>query len=262
MTRVRALFRLIKVALEATRKPNGDQTMKKISLLVTNNGNTKIRKSAEGTEYKIASLSLSPDDIICANRKRAECAVDCLFKAGRGVMSNVERSRRGKTKLWHTNREQFLDILYTEIKAHIRSSKRAGKIAAIRLNTISDISWEEHDIFQQFPELIGYDYTKRPERIGKTPENYRLMFSYSGAPLYQPMVEDALKTDVPISVVFRGGFPKEFLGREVVNGDKSDLYNLEASGKVIGLKLKGGKQIQLSKSPFIVNNPEPLQVAA
>ena len=232
------------------------------NLLVTNGSNTKVRKSQKGSGYKIGSLSMAPDDIICLNRKIAKCDVDCLFKSGRGAMSNVQQSRRAKTKLWHQDRNLFLEILYKDIERHIKSSQRADLIPAVRLNVISDIGWENYGIFDRYPELVGYDYTKRPERIGKTPDNYKLMFSYSGAPDYQPMVKQALKTDIPISTVFRGGFPSTWLGREVVDGDQSDLFNLRAKNKIVGLKLKGGKDIQQSQSPFIVDNPELLEVAA
>ena len=65
----------------------------------------------------------------------------------------------------------------------------------------------------------------------------------------------------PISVVFRGGLPSSFLGRPVIDGDKSDLINLEAENQIIGLKLKGS-EAQHSKSRFIVDNPELIGVAA
>ena len=238
--------------------------MQELSLLVTNNGNTKVRKTAEGTPFRIASLSMAPDDIICKNRKIAECDKPCLFKSGRGQMQIVQNSRRAKTKLWHNDRDLFIDILTRELNAFIRSCKKSGHIPAARLNTISDIPWEDYGIPQLFSPLglKMYDYTKIADRLGKTPDNYSLMFSYSSAPAYQEEVRKALATDCPISVVFRGGMPSSFLGREVIDGDRSDLFNLEAQGKIIGLKLKGGKEIQSSSSPFIVDNPEIEEAAA
>jgi len=237
--------------------------MERIPLLVTNNGNTKIKKSAEGTPYRIASLSLAPDDILCPNRKIAACDVDCLFKAGRGQQKNVQRSRRNKTKLWHKDRDLFLDILCDELNRFIKSCKRSGHIPAARLNTISDIAWEQYGVPQLFAPLglKLYDYTKRADRLDQTPDNYKLMFSYSGAPNYQPEVAKAITKPTPISVVFRGGLPRSFLGRPVIDGDKSDLINLEAENQIIGLKLKGS-EAQHSKSRFIVDNPELMGVAA
>ena len=88
--------------------------------------------------------------------------------------------------------------------------------------------------------MFFYDYTKRAHRLTRTPENYRLMFSFSGVQKYQNQVKAAIKTDAPISAVFNGPFPDEFLGREVIDGDKSDLINLfKGDKKIIGLKAKG-----------------------
>ena len=237
--------------------------MERIPLLVTNNGNTKIRKSSEGTPYRIASLSMAPDDIICPARKIAQCHRDCLFMAGRGQMKAVQTARRKKTKLWHQDRELFLQILMDELAAFIQSCRRSDHIPVARLNTISDIAWEQYGVPQLFRPLglQMYDYTKRADRLDRTPDNYQLMFSYSAAPLYREEVLKALKTSAPMSVVFRGGLPKSFLDREVIDGDKSDLFNLKATNKIIGLRVKGSEAKQ-SQSPFIVNNPDFEEVAA
>jgi hypothetical protein len=102
------------------------------------------------------------------------------------------------------------------------------------------------------------------QRLGRTPDNYKLIFSYSAEPAYQGSVNRALKTDHPIAVVFRGGLPGEYLGRSVIDGDKSDIINVNAGPVVIGLKAKGtsGKRSLASNSNFIVDNPERLEVAA
>ena len=227
-----------------------------MKLLNTNASNTKIMKTQTGTEYLIASLSLMPNSIICPARDIAECSVPCLVSAGRGQMHSVARSRQSKSNLWESDKAQFLETLTKEMAAFIRKCNNQGKLAAFRLNTISDIAWEKYGIPQMFPQALLYDYTKLAARLGRTPENYKLMFSYSAAPAYQNQVNAALKKDVPISAVFRGGLPKSFLGRPVIDGDKSDLVNLYSGNVVVGLKLKGGKRIQASKSPFIVDNPD------
>ena len=77
------------------------------------------------------------------------------------------------------------------------------------------------------------------------------MFSFSGVPGYQNQVKAALKTDAPISVVFNGPFPKEFLGRKVIDGDRSDLINLYAGKKIIGLKAKG--EAKKDKTGFVIH---------
>ena len=103
-----------------------------------------------------------------------------------------------------------------------------------------------------FPEIYFYDYTKRAARLGNTPDNYRLMFSYSGRTQYARQVELALSAGVPVAVVFRDEFPAEFLGRRVIDGDKSDLVNSKAGPVVIGLKAKG-KLAKADKSGFIID---------
>jgi hypothetical protein len=106
---------------------------------------------------------------------------------------------------------------------------------------------------QQFPDLFFYDYTKLAKRLDKTPENYELMFSYSAATKYRSQVKMALKTDAPISVVFRNGFPKTFLNRPVIDGDQSDLDNVRAGKVIVGLKVKGSA-IKDHDNKFIVDS--------
>jgi len=233
-----------------------------MKLLNTNASNTKIMKSQKGTEYEIASLSLIPDIVICPAQIIADCVKDCLRYAGRGQMNSVAMARQSKSDLWHSDKTLFLETLTKEMAAFITRCNKRGKLAAFRLNTISDIAWEKYGIPQLFPQALLYDYTKLAARLGRTPDNYRLMFSFSAAPAYQNQVKKALKTNVPISVVFRGGLPKTYLGRPVIDGDKSDLVNLYSGPVIVGLKLKGGKAIQASKSPFIVDNPELQQCPA
>jgi hypothetical protein len=43
------------------------------------------------------------------------------------------------------------------------------------------------------------------------------------------------------------------MGRDVYDGDKSDLDNLGQRGKIIGLRVKGN-EAKKSKSPFIVDS--------
>ena len=227
-----------------------------MKLLNTNASNTKIMKTQTGTEYEIASLSLMPDGILCPSQVIAECKTPCLVSSGRGQMHSVAKARQSKSDLWHNDQAQFLAILKKEMAAFIKRCEKRGKLAAFRLNTISDIPWEKHGIPQAFPTALFYDYTKLAARLNRTPENYKLMFSYSAAPAYQNQVKAALKTDSPMTVVFRGGMPKTFLGKVVKDGDKSDLENLYSKNMIVGLRLKGGKAIQSSTSPFIVDTPK------
>lgn len=226
-----------------------------MALLNTAAGNAKILKSQTGTDFRIASLSLYPNDQICPASIMAECRKPCLVSAGRGAMSTVAAGRQNKTNFWMQDQEAFIRQLVHEMQNFEGLCRKQGKRAAFRLNTISDIPWEKYGIPQAFPNALFYDYTKVAGRLGRTPKNYKLIFSYSAAPRYQNQVALAAQSTAPVAVVFRGFVPvgETFLGREIIDGDKSDLTNIDAQGKIVGLKLKGGKTVQQSKSTFVVD---------
>ncbi len=232
--------------------------MKNIKLLNTGGTNSKIAKSQNGTEFKIASLSLYPNNKICAGAKSADCMRLCLKDSGFSEMfDSVNLARKFKTDMYLKERAKFLEKLRKEIKAFILKTNKQGFKAAFRLNTISDIDWIKEGIPQQFPNAFWYDYTKRVKTLNTGLKNYKKIFSYSGTPQYQKQVQEALKTGFPIAVVFRGNVPigKYFLGREIIDGDKSDLVNVNSFNKICGLKLKGNKN-KRQEGAFIV---DPLQ---
>jgi len=180
------------------------------------------------------------------------------------VYRSINDARQRKTDYFLQQTDEFINHLNRELTNLSAYAAKHNKRAVVRLNVLSDVAWENYGVIQNFPDILFYDYTKRAARLGKTPSNYRLMFSYSGAPKYQTQVNMALKTDVPITVVFKNGLPSKFLGRDVIDGDKSDLDNLKARNKIIGLRVKGNEAKQ-SDSPFIVDSqtcPVPLLLAA
>tara|TARA_R110000824_G_scaffold6564_2_gene30257 strand:+ start:145 stop:873 length:729 start_codon:yes stop_codon:yes gene_type:complete len=219
--------------------------MKKLLDATKKSGNTKIRKTGNdaklfGKPVRMAQLSMMPNAILCAGSKAAGCMDDCLKEAGLAVVyKSVNESRQHKTDYFQSQPEKFKAQLIRELTNFSKLCKKQGVQGVVRLNVLSDIAWEEIGIPQLFPELFFYDYTKRVKRIGKTPTNYKLMFSYSGKASYRKQVEAAYNKDVPIAVVFRGEFPKRFLGRQVVKGDLSDLINVQSGKVVVGLKAKG-----------------------
>ena len=231
-----------------------------IRLSKIDQSNTKISKSEKsrvGNEsIRILSLSMMPDDIICPARNLAECADDCLRSSGRGIMQNVIDGRQARTDFWHADQDKFLAMLKNELHNFIKLCDRQNVVPVTRLNVLSDIPWEKHlDFADEFRALFSYDYTKRANRLGKTPSNYRLMFSYSKAAGFQNQVKIALQHDVPITAVFRNGLPQTFLNMPVYDGDVSDIENLYQTNKVIGLRVKG-HEAKKSDSPFIIDNPE------
>jgi hypothetical protein len=229
-------------------------TIKPVKKLLKISGeNTKIAKTIAkaGGAVRIASLSMMPDAILCPGSKAAACFDPCLKSSGRGAMSNVAAGRQARTDYWHADQAGFLDQLRAELRAFSKTCKRQGVKPVARLNTISDIAWEKHGVPQEFPEILFYDYTKRAARLGNVPDNYLLMFSYSGREQYARQVERAEQSDAPMAVVFNGPMPEYFAGRPVIDGDESDLVNANAGRVVIGLKAKG--KAGNDRSGFVVH---------
>jgi len=216
-----------------------------MKLLDRSGGNTKLRKT-NNKEMKLhfAGLSMHPDDAICAGAKAAGCMDDCLKEAGLGgVYPSVNLARKAKTDFYLSDQVGFLTQLRRELTNYVKWCNKKELHGVVRLNVLSDIPWETHNIPQDFPELSFYDYTKVAKRFHKgMPSNYQLMFSYSGKPTYKKQVLSFLKSgsDSSVAVVFnRRPFPDTFMGRDVIDGDSSDWVNVNNKGVVVGLTAKG-----------------------
>ena len=239
--------------------------IKKLLDTAKQSGNTKVaktgnKKNALG-DVRMASLSMHPDHIICPGSKAAGCMDGCFKCAGlAAVYESINLARQARTDYWHANQTGFLDQLRRELGNFQKLCDKQNVQGVVRLNVLSDISWEKHGIPQHFPDLFFYDYTKLAKRLGKTPSNYKLIFSYSDRPQYQKQVAAALPTGVPIAVVFKNGMPSEYLDRPVVDGDQSDILNVLAGRVVIGLKAKG--PAKKDNGGFVVDSNLIARVAA
>lgn len=153
-------------------------------------------------------------------------------------MDTVQQARIRRTEMFFKEKEAFLQILIKDINRLQRKASRENMLCAVRLNGTSDIPWERvrteegQTLFEIFPDLQFYDYTKRPDR-NSIPENYHLTFSLS-----EDNEEYARETDHNVAVVFKE-VPDEFWGRPVYNGDDTDLRFLDPPGHIIGLVAKG-----------------------
>lgn len=228
--------------------------------LLSRDNNTKLIKTAKGSKIPVvlAGLSMMPTLALCPNSKKADCLELCLKDSGFSeVFDSVNIARQKKTDWFLSDRDAFLKQLRRELTNLVKYAKKHKKKAIVRLNVLSDIPFERYNIAQDFPSIKFYDYTKRSNRLNRMPENYGLMFSWSGASDYQSEVNNALKTDTPITVVFSKELPEYYLGRKVYNGDLSDLDNLDQKNMVIGLLLKGNKNkkdFELNGSDFVVDS--------
>lgn len=216
-------------------------------------------KTVKGEKYNVLTgiMYLAPHRLsghnVCPMAELAECHEPCLNTAGRGRMSNVQMARVRKTNFWHEDREGFLSILRKDIRWVVGKAKRAGMTPMIRLNGTSDIRWEREapDLFEEFSEVQFYDYTKIPNRR-ELPKNYHLTWSYSGAnQRYSSFVDAAFDHGMNVAVVFRNALPETFLGRQVVNGDESDVRPYDPKNVIVGLRAKG--RAKKDTSGFVVD---------
>lgn len=186
----------------------------------------------------------------CPLARVAQCDKACLYTAGRGAMSPVQKARIAKTIRFFEDRKAFMADLVYSIKALIRKASKQGLTPLVRLNGTSDIRWESVEltvdgvdyanIFDVFPDVQFYDYTKDCNRKN-LPSNYDLTFSYSGVDAYQPFVAKATSKGMRMAVVFRNkvDIPNTFMGIRVVSGDDSDVRHLDDDGVIVALYAKG-----------------------
>ena len=195
---------------------------------------------------------------MCANAT-AGCEAACLSTAGRGGIfpkgksdNDIQRARRRKTHWYMARRNEFLHQLDKEIGSHVRRAARKGFQPSVRLNGTSDIRWETvkldgETLFERWPGVTFYDYTKHPDRDVSGIPNYSLTFS-----LAEDNDEDAelaLQNGINVAAVFHT-LPETFMGRPVFDGDESDLRFLDPEGVIVGLKAKG-KARQDTTSGFV-----------
>lgn len=179
---------------------------------------------------------------LCSHATKG-CLSACLFKSGfGGFYSTVEKARINKSNYFLENKKLFLLQLVSEIKKLVTKHAKDGFDLAIRLNGTTDIAWEKlkiedrKNIFQMFPDVTFYDYTKNPIRFFKPlPKNYSLTFSRSEENAND--VDKVLSLGGNVAVVF-DELPTTYLGYEVINGDLSDARFLDKKNVIVGLKYK------------------------
>lgn len=226
--------------------------------LLSIDANSKLAKTNKvvGQDYLYAGLSMMPDPIICPGSKAAKCMDGCLKTSGRAaIFPAIALARQAKTDWFHRDSNGFIFALVKDLKALVRKANKLGKKARVRLNVLSDIAWEQYGIPQMFPEIEFYDYTKRADRIGKTPSNYRLTFSYSGVSTYAKQVARAQDAGANMAVVFHvkkgQALPKVWQGKTVIDGDEHDARFDDPANVIVGLRAKG--QAIQDKTGFVVS---------
>ena len=216
----------------------------------------------DGSEYLTAILYMTPWKVMvegkqfnsCPMAEQANCIDACLYTAGRGAFNNVQAARMRKTEWFYRDRDKFMYDLYNDIWKFSRYCRMRGIQPCVRLNGTTDIRWETiklgqfinfadymGNIFEEFPEVQFYDYTKISNRKTKHIPNYHLTWSYSGANVqYADKLQDALDNGMNAAVVFRKEYKQpKWRGINVTDGDKDDLRFLDPSNSIVALYAKG-----------------------
>jgi hypothetical protein len=230
-------------------------------------GNPKTEKG-RGAGYWTFILHLAPASLsgfnVCA-MATAGCKAACLNTAGRGgimaghgiltaddvasgLHNTIQKARIRKTKAFFAARHEFMAHLVADIVKAIKLARRNGFTPVFRLNGTSDIRWETirdangRTIFNHFPDVQFYDYTKIANRRG-IPANYALTFSLADG--NETHARAALANGLNVAAVFSDkarvsrAISEGFLGRPVANGDDTDLRFLDPANHVIALYAKG-----------------------
>ena len=209
--------------------------------------NPKIQKGTK-LGYLSFILHLAPADLsgreTCPKRT-AGCTSACLNTAGRGGMfkrgentNMIQKARIRKTKYFFDNREQFMFELYHDIIKAKKFAEKQGLIPVFRLNGTSDLSWEKYEVgttglnlFQLFPTVQFYDYTKVLGRKVSQYPNYHLTFSKADG--NDADVAEALMQGMSVVAVY------DEIPAGVPSADETDLRFLDPKGVMLGLKAKG-----------------------
>ena len=208
--------------------------------------NPKIQKGTR-LGYLSFILHLAPADLsgreTCPKRT-AGCTAACLNTAGRGGMFKrgentnvIQKARIRKTEYFFNARQDFMLDLKKDIEKAVKMAGKLGLIPVFRLNGTSDLSWEKYDmlpglnVFECFPTVQFYDYTKVLGRKTKGIANYHLTFSKADG--NDSDVAEALMQGMSVVAVY------DAIPAGVPSADETDLRFLDPKGIMLGLKAKG-----------------------
>jgi len=250
----------------------------KLSYIGNTNSSAKIikgiKKNVDTFIVYLAPFNLSGYNV-CPKATIDGCVKLCLHKSGRNKMlikgqteTTTDRARIAKTKLFFEEREFFNAWVISEIKTAYNKAISKGRDFSVRFNGTSDINIEtikqgNKNLFQLFPHIQFYDYTKVYNRLQLTKKypNYNLTFSYSGGNMLECF--NALQEGYNVAVPFYKVLPTTFAGYKVINGDETDLRYMDESNVIVGLKYKivrGKKEADILSNDFIIKQDNKLCV--
>jgi hypothetical protein len=166
----------------------------------------------------------------------------------------IQRARIRKTKYFFEDRAGFMLDLAYDIQKAIRMADKLGLTPVFRLNGTSDLSWEKYEvpvfctrnIFELYPTVQFYDYTKVLGRKVKDIPNYHLTFSKADG--NDSDVAEALMQGMSVVAVY------DEIPQGVPSADETDLRFLDPQGVMLGLKAKG--KAKKDTSGFVIRIKE------
>lgn len=215
------------------------------------NVSSKLAKNKKVSKQFTYILYLAPAKLsgynVCPKATK-ECITGCLNTSGRVKMDNkniIVNARIKKTKLFFEHREFFMKWLVNEIANAKRKAKKAGYGFSVRLNGTSDLNWNAYkvydkNVFELFPDVQFYDYTKIVNKFNNIAPNYHLTLSYTGYNWEE--CNNVLSKGHNVAVVFNvkkgQALPETFNGYPVIDGDLTDYRPDDQKGVIVGLRWK------------------------
>ena len=211
-------------------------------LLTQPEENVKMAKAGKKGKAVTMGLSLAQSDTSGNNvcRWATPCCISsCVGKNGGRRWTSAQRGAKLRVDWLIADPSAFVSLMAAEIDA---AYKKYGDELEVRLNTFSDIPWEEIVpwLFSDRPHIMYYDYTKAPNR--KPPANYHLTFSASER-TKDSEVTRRVNTGENVAVVFSTTrlkeLPETYADCTVIDGDLHDARWLDPRGVIVGLRAKG-----------------------
>ena len=189
---------------------------------------------------------------VCPNATEG-CMMACLYTAGQGVYSSVQKARLNRTRWFFEGRESFMAVLVADIQRLVRKAAKEKMIPAVRLNGTSDIAWEKiavtvggvkyRSLMEAFPNIQFYEYTKiLGRKTALALANYHLTFSLaeSNDAFALKALEEGYNVAVVMRVKRKEAKPATWGGYPVVDGDEDDTrFRDPKGGHIVALTAKG-----------------------
>ena len=242
-----------------------------LSYLGNINKSAKLAKNGKISHQYTYSIYLAPSSLsgynVCSH-STPECRVGCLHTSGRNGLEILSKTkitmtndcRIKKTRLFYEHPEYFMTWMLAEIERYKTKAIKDGYGFSIRLNCTSDIDWNNVRIngmtlFELYPEVVFYDYSKNPAKFINKPKNYHLTFSFTGRNVNKckELLEKGFNCAVVFDIKNETELPKTFMGYPVINGDSTDYRPNDPKGVIVGLKFKRIANQKAEKGCFVVN---------